>query len=92
MLEGYNAKQTEAIIKNILKYHKDFDIIKEGFSFSTNSPIKNLINKIQDDKYVCIRKLKKEEKDIIINILKKIVNDRLKSYELEKLGIQPKYI
>lgn len=66
MLEGYNAKQTEAIIKNILKYH--------------------------NDKYVCIRKLKKEEKDIIINILKKIVNDRLKSYELETLGIQPKYI
>lgn len=92
MLEGYNSKQTKAIIKNILKYQKDFDIIKEGFSFSTNSHIKDLINKIQNDKYVCIRKLKKEEKGIIINILKKIVNDRLKSYELETLGIQPKYI
>ena len=92
MLKGYNSKQTKTIIKNILKYHKDFDIIEEGFSFTTNGTIKDLINKIQNDKYVCIRKLKKEEKVIIINILKKIVNDRLKSYELETLGIQPRYI
>ena len=92
MKEGYNAKQIKTIIKNILKYHKDFDIIKTVFYFSTNGKIKDLINKIQNDKYVCIRKLKKEEKVIIINILKKVVNDRLKSYELEKLGMQPKYI
>ena len=67
MLEGYNAKQIKTIIKNILKYHKDFDIIKKGFSFSANSPIKDLINKIQNDKYVCIRKLKKDIEELIEN-------------------------
>ena len=71
MLEGYNAKQTKAIIKNILKYHKDFDIIKKGFSFTTNCVIKDLINKIQNNKYVCIRKLKKRREGYYYKYIKK---------------------